>query len=39
MNTLFKTAPLHVNQWLTCLIPALPMIPLALFVNRIDPAE
>ncbi|MBE9198343.1 MULTISPECIES: cation-transporting P-type ATPase [unclassified Nodularia (in: cyanobacteria)] len=39
MNTLFKTAPLNLEQWLICLIPALPMIPLALFVNRIDPAE
>ncbi|YAF97393.1 MAG: cation-transporting P-type ATPase [Nodularia sp. CChRGM 3473] len=39
MNTLFRTAPLNLNQWLICLIPALPMLPLALFVNRIDPAE
>ncbi|MDB9339671.1 MULTISPECIES: cation-translocating P-type ATPase [Cyanophyceae] len=39
MNTLFRTAPLNLEQWLVCLIPALPMLPLALFVNRIDPAE
>jgi Ca2+-transporting ATPase len=39
MNTLFRTAPLNLEQWLICLVPALPMIPLAWFVNRIDPAE
>lgn len=39
MNTLFKTAPLNLEQWLICLIPIVPMIPVALFVNRIDPAE
>ncbi|MEA5512897.1 cation-transporting P-type ATPase [Nodularia sp. UHCC 0506] len=39
MNTLFITAPLNLEQWLICLVPALPMIPLAWFVNRIDPAE
>ncbi|MBE9008412.1 cation-transporting P-type ATPase [Fortiea sp. LEGE XX443] len=39
MNTLFATAPLNLNQWLICLIPALPMIPLAALVNRIDPAD
>ncbi|WP_414544755.1 cation-transporting P-type ATPase [Nostoc sp. CCY0012] len=39
MNTLFRTAPLDLNQWLICLIPALPMLPVAWFVNRIDPAE
>ncbi|HEY9761858.1 MAG TPA: cation-transporting P-type ATPase [Trichocoleus sp.] len=37
MNTLFQTAPLNLNQWLICLLPALPMIPLALIVNRFDP--
>lgn len=36
MNTLFGTAPLNLNQWLICLLPALPMIPVALLVNRID---
>jgi cation-transporting P-type ATPase F len=36
MNTLFGTAPLNLNQWLICLLPAIPMIPVALFVNRID---
>jgi cation-transporting P-type ATPase F len=39
MNTLFQTYPLNLQQWLICLIPIVPMIPLALFVNRIDPAE
>ncbi|QOV22245.1 cation-transporting P-type ATPase [Anabaenopsis elenkinii] len=39
MNTLFKTAPLNLQQWLICLLPAIPMIPLAWFVNRIDPAD
>lgn len=39
MNTLFKTAPLTVNQWLVCLLPMLPMIPFAIFVNRIDPPQ
>ncbi|HHP7232614.1 MAG TPA: cation-transporting P-type ATPase, partial [Xenococcaceae cyanobacterium] len=29
MNTLFETAPLSLNQWLICLLPMLPMIPLA----------
>lgn len=36
MNRLFGTAPLDLNQWLICLLPALPMIPVALLVNRID---
>ncbi|MCL6434025.1 MAG: cation-transporting P-type ATPase [Leptolyngbyaceae cyanobacterium HOT.MB2.61] len=36
MNTLFKTAPLNLNQWLICLLPALPMIPVAIFANWID---
>jgi cation-transporting P-type ATPase F len=36
MNILFGTAPLSLNQWLICLLPALPMIPVALLVNRID---
>ncbi|TVP64297.1 MAG: cation-transporting P-type ATPase [Nodularia sp. (in: Bacteria)] len=39
MNILFRTAPLNLEQWLICLLPALPMIPVAWFVNRIDPAE
>ncbi len=37
MNVLFNTAPLTLNQWLICLIPALPMIVLAVFINRLDP--
>ncbi|NDJ19417.1 HAD-IC family P-type ATPase [Myxacorys almedinensis] len=36
MNTLFGTAPLSLNQWLICLLPALPMVPVALFANRLD---
>jgi Ca2+-transporting ATPase len=36
MNTLFATAPLNLQQWLICLLPALPIISLSLFVNRID---
>jgi len=39
MNNLFATTPLNLNQWLICLLPALPMIPLAIFVNSINPAE
>ncbi len=38
MNVLFATSPLTGNQWLICLIPMLPMIPLAIFANRIDPS-
>jgi Ca2+-transporting ATPase len=37
MNTLFGTAPLTWNQWLICLIPALPMIVVATAVNYLDP--
>ncbi|MFB2977217.1 cation-transporting P-type ATPase [Microseira sp. BLCC-F43] len=37
MNLLFETAPLTLNQWLICLIPALPMMVLAAFINRLDP--
>lgn len=36
MNTLFATAPLTLNQGLICLLPALPMLPVALWVNRFD---
>lgn len=36
MNTLFETAPLTLNQWLICLLPALPMVPFAILVNRVD---
>ncbi|MEL7243907.1 MAG: HAD-IC family P-type ATPase, partial [Cyanobacteria bacterium J06573_2] len=36
MNLLFETAPLNLNQWLICLIPMLPMFPLAIFVNFLD---
>jgi cation-transporting ATPase F len=37
MNALFRTAPLNLNQWLICLAAGLPMLPLTVFVNRIDP--
>lgn len=39
MNTLFGTAPLNLNQWLICLIPAIPMAVLVTFVNRLDPID
>jgi len=39
MNNLFATTPLNLNQWLICLLPALPMIPLAILVNWIDRPE
>ncbi|MBD2493003.1 cation-transporting P-type ATPase [Nostoc sp. FACHB-280] len=37
MNNLFATAPLNLNQWLICLLVALPMIIVAALVNRFDP--
>ncbi len=37
MNALFATAPLTWTQWLICLLPAIPMIPWAIFSNLIDP--
>ena len=36
MNTLFETAALTWNQWLICLLPMIPMLPLAIVVNRLD---
>ncbi len=39
MNTLFETAPLTWNQGLICLLPMLPMVPFAVFVNQIDPRK
>lgn len=38
MNVLFETAPLTWNQWLICLLPTIPMIPVAILANRIDPS-
>jgi cation-transporting P-type ATPase F len=38
MNKLFATAPLTWSQGLICLLPMLPMVPLAIFANRIDPS-
>ena len=37
MNTLFATAPLTLNQWFICLLPMLPMIPMAIAAHFIDP--
>ena len=37
MNQLFATAPLDLNQWLICFLVGLPMIPIAILVNRFDP--
>lgn len=39
MNNLFSTTPLNLNQWLICLLVALPMIPVAALVNRFDPLD
>ena len=39
MNILFATAPLTWHQGLICLLPMLPMIPTALWVNQIDPPQ
>ncbi|WP_066383348.1 cation-translocating P-type ATPase [Anabaena sp. CA = ATCC 33047] len=39
MNILFYTAPLNLSQWLICLLVGLPMIPLAILLNRVDPLD
>jgi magnesium-transporting ATPase (P-type) len=39
MNTLFATAPLTWNQWSICLLPILPMMPMAILANWIDPPQ
>ena len=39
MNNLFSTAPLNLNQWLICLLIGLPMILVAIIVNRFDPID
>lgn len=39
MNTLFETAPLTWTQGMICLLPMLPMIPTALWVNKLDPPK
>ncbi|MGD1905827.1 MAG: cation-transporting P-type ATPase [Leptolyngbyaceae cyanobacterium] len=36
MNTLFETAPLTWGQGLVCLLPMVPMVPYALWVNTLD---
>lgn len=37
LNRIFQTAPLNATQGLICLAAGLPMIPVALLVNRLDP--
>ena len=37
MNTLFETAPLTWQQGLICLLPMVPMVPFAAWVNRVAP--
>ncbi len=37
LNRIFQTAPLNATQGLICLVAGLPMIPVALLVNRLDP--
>lgn len=37
VNRIFETAPMNLDQWLICLGVALPMIGVALSVNRFDP--
>jgi len=39
MNSLFSTAPLNLNQWLTCLLIGLPMVVVSALVNRFDPHD
>jgi len=37
VNRIFETAPMNLDQWLICFGVALPMIGVALSVNRFDP--
>ena len=37
VNQVFQTAPMNLDQWLICFGAALPMIGVALSVNRFDP--
>ncbi|MEG4328923.1 HAD-IC family P-type ATPase [Microcoleus sp. herbarium5] len=37
VNRIFETAPMNLEQWLICFGVALPMIGVALWVNRFDP--
>jgi cation-transporting P-type ATPase F len=37
MNAIFATAPLSLQQWMLCSLGMLPMIPVALAANRLDP--
>ena len=39
MNDLFSTAPLNLNQWLICFLIGLPIIAVAVLVNRFDPLD
>ncbi len=38
-NLLFQTAPLTLNQWLICLLPTIPMIPVAILADRLDRSQ
>lgn len=37
INTVFKTAPMNLDQWILCFLVSLPMIAVATSVNRFDP--
>ena len=37
MNSFFATAPLSGRQWLACMLGMLPMLPVALLAQRLDP--
>jgi cation-transporting ATPase F len=37
VNRILETAPMNLDQWLICFGAALPMIGVALSVNRFDP--
>lgn len=39
MNELFSTAPLSVSRWLICIAVGLLIIPVVLFVERLDPLD
>ena len=37
INSVFRTAPMTLNQWLICIVASLPMIGIAAAANRLDP--
>lgn len=39
MNNLFATASLNWQQWLICLLPTIPMVPVAILANSIHPIQ